>query len=97
VSANNWRDCPKCIAKATMKRARLSQEAQDSYGKVTPALYQEMLLAVRECQHPENSMREDWQLGINTTGEFYVSYYANCDECGFKFSFKQERQLEIRV
>jgi len=40
------------------------------------------------------TLREDYEFYLNDEGEFFVSYKASCDRCGFKYSFKHSEQVK---
>lgn len=87
MSAKNWNKCPKCEMRATGKLAEMQKSAADAYGKVDLNKYIEML---READSPikiGETLREDYELGIDGTA-FMVSYRASCDKCGFEFKYK---------
>ena len=35
-----------------------------------------------------NTLREDWDIGINAYGLFEINYRASCRECRFNFEYK---------
>ena len=41
--------------------------------------------------HEKESLREDYELGIDGRGTFYVIFSAEC-ECGFTFKFEHEEK-----
>jgi hypothetical protein len=88
VSANNWSVCPKCKAKAEAEHAALCEEAAAAYGKVPADKYRSMLKAASEKPSLQETMREDYELGVDEDGKFSVGYRALCEECGFEFSYK---------
>ena len=79
MSADNWAVCPKC--KDTKKNV-----AEKAYGKVPQSEYLNILADVAGYEKAE-VLREDYEIGINELGVFYVSYECRCDRCGFKFNF----------
>lgn len=40
-------------------------------------------------------LREDWDVGVDKNGEFFVSYSCVCNDCRFKFEFSHEEKLEL--
>lgn len=89
VSADNWTICPACMTVADKKHSTAKTRAEQAYGKV-PA-HEWMKLTELAKQEPEihQTLREDYEIGICTDGEFYVKYSASC-ECGFSFSYEYE-------
>ena len=41
----------------------------------------------------ESTFREDYELGVLETGEFYVIYSGYCRACDLKHEFKHSRQI----
>jgi hypothetical protein len=41
----------------------------------------------------DNTLREDYEIGVNDTGEFEIVYSCRCNTCGFVFTFKHKQQL----
>jgi len=35
-----------------------------------------------------NTLREDWDIGIDEYGLFEINYRASCRECGFDFKYE---------
>ena len=97
MSADNWSVCPKCqeererdhAERVKKHKARLKK----AYGNVSADEYEELLREKPEDQKPRldepQSVREDYEVGIvDGNGEFFVSYRAECQECGYGFRFK---------
>jgi hypothetical protein len=36
------------------------------------------------------NLREDYEIGIDRDGKFYVSYAGSCDVCGFSYAYEFE-------
>lgn len=92
MSADNWAHCPRCTAAKERERQELVERTRLAYGRVSPEKYLEMF---RESQKPIDigeTLREDYELGI-LNGRFYVIYTARCDNCGFTFSFKEDKPI----
>lgn len=95
MSANNWDICPRCKQRAEAKHAKAKKDIQKSYGKVTPEEYQRRLDAVREPPELEETLREDWELGMEDDGRFHVGYFASCQDCGLEFQYKHEEKVDL--
>jgi hypothetical protein len=106
MSANNWTTCPRCYVTQVAARKNLAEnllrEAKASYGKVPHEEYHRLLLeadsarAAAEKLHdsfPE-TLREDYELGINDNDDFTVDYGATCTQCNWKFTFKHEQKVK---
>lgn len=85
MSADNWTICPNC--------KRIQENKTVAYGKVSE---EEYLRVLREQETPlKTTLREDWEVGTDRDGEFYVSYSCRCEECGFAFEFKHEQKVPL--
>ena len=90
MSANNWRECPKC----SQGRLKALQQVQAQYGKVSASAYAALLAQAQmkeknEEKNFEDTLREVWEIGTND-GVFQISYHCSCNVCGFKFEFNHE-------
>ncbi len=99
MSADNWAICPQCwsLAVAANRQSRL--DAGAAYGKVDPEEYLRMLAESKKEPDTttfESTLREDYELGVNEDGQFYVSYGCSC-RCGYSFKFKHEQQTEKKA
>lgn len=95
MSADNWRICPRCKKKAEADYAEEVRRVGEAYGKVPP---EEYLRMTRDLQKPpalNETLREDYELGTDKDGEFYVSYSASCSVCKFSHRFKHSEQLNV--
>ena len=99
MSASNWDMCPRCNAKEADELAKAKVRLKAAYGKVEVGEYEVLkdAIAEREKQVMEDTLREDWQIGVNDFGLFYVRYSCGCTAAGCKFSyeFKHEKQLKV--
>ena len=95
MSADNWASCPKCEAQNRKDSETMLTKALASYGRVPAKQYEYDITAARKRSDDRNikfSLREDYELGI-IEDLFKVSYYGNCRDCGFEYSF----QHQVRV
>jgi hypothetical protein len=90
MSADNWRDCPKCLAKAKADKVKREEAAEQAYGKVPKEEYLALLAEAGKPVEVEDTMREDYELGIDQNGKFYVIYRADCQDCPFVFTYRHE-------
>lgn len=103
MSATNWAACPRCTARMRGIRNERLQQATESYGKVSIEEFDRMRTeaeALPTEQHDGRgfddggySLREDYNGSCSIdedTGLFYVGYHAECQRCGFEYSFKVE-------
>lgn len=90
MSADNWGTCPQCRLNATKAHAAKQKELADQYGKLPANEYMRLAAEVEKpLQYNDQSLREDYEIGTDKEGHFYVSYGCGCD-CGFSFTFKHE-------
>lgn len=98
MSANNWTTCPKCKDRAATKQAQAAMDAAEAYGKVTIAQYEHLKLQIVEAaKFDRETMREDYELGVDQNGRFYVDYSCSCQTCDFEFSYRHEQQLPLKA
>ncbi len=89
MSADNWAICPKCKKIQEKKADENIKMVAAAYGKVPEDEYLKMKKELLNPPKQEDSLREDYELGIDDEGTFSISYSAYCSECGFKFLFEQ--------
>jgi hypothetical protein len=94
VSANNWDVCPACKKKAEAARLKAMEDAAKAYGKVPPDEWKELSDRASKPVDLDETMREDYELGVDSKGVFGVSYSASCQECAFVFRFKHEQKTD---
>lgn len=41
----------------------------------------------------DDTLREDYEIGVSSKGEFFVDYGASCGVCGFVFSHSHKEPL----
>ena len=87
MSADNWAICPQCKASKLAVRDENKRKAEESYGKVDAAEYLRLLQVSSIAVKVEETMREDYEIGVDDEGVFHIGYYASCN-CGFKFEYK---------
>lgn len=91
MSANNWTECPRCRVGYLAEIKVRAEEVANAYGKVPVEEYMRMN---EEASNPppfEETLREDWYIGMSADGKFTAKYSCYCKPCGFEFSFEQER------
>lgn len=95
MSANNWRQCPRCIARAAARQADKARAAERAYGSISRAAYEALWEEARKVEPVSEHMREDYQLGVYEGGEFGVTYRCECQDCGFTFAFEHAENVEL--
>lgn len=88
MSADNWATCPSCSQQKSLALRKLKAQ----YGKIPVEDYMQKLEEVESIEPTDNdkpTLREDYEIGIFDE-KFEISYYAQCEKCGFKKKFKHE-------
>jgi hypothetical protein len=95
MSATNWDECPECLRSWVRDKETAAQAAKEAYGRVPESEYHAMLEKVHNWPTLKETLREDYEVGIASDGQFYVYYKAFCDKCGFDYEHKfQEQTLD---
>jgi len=93
MAARNWGLCPKCTADALRLHEANVKKIDEVYGKISQEDY---LKLVKQAENPvkiEETLREDYDIGVEQDGKFSILYRCSCEKCGFKHSFKYEEIL----
>lgn len=92
MSADNWTTCPQCVKQAAKNAENLYAKAAKLYGKVGHDEYtkamEDAVQASGYRDRVQHSLREDYELGVDSDGKFSVSYWCSCKTCGFSWSYK---------
>lgn len=91
MGADNWAICPVCRITAIKARQKLYAKVSAAYGKKSQAEYAVLLAEAEKPIKLEQTMREDYGLGVGIDGMFGVSYKAHCTACQFAFGYKHEQ------
>jgi len=51
------------------------------------------LSGVEKPNELKETLREDYEIGIDEDGLFYVNYGGRCDECGLVYKFNHEEEV----
>ncbi len=95
MSADNWDKCPNCKAIADKVSAGLKEKAAKCYGRIPAEDYLELMHKADNPTQLEDTLREDYEVGVNNDGLFEVSYSCRCDKCGFAYSFKESKKVQV--
>ncbi len=93
MSADNWTICPQCRREAIAEKERLVEECAKAYGKVTPEEWTALTTESHKPLPDLDTLREDYEIGVESSGEFFVSYGCSCLNCEFKYSFRQKENV----
>lgn len=89
MSADNWTYCPKCKIKIEKENHELLKKLYDQYGKIHPEEWERMERETKfEIRLPDNTFREDYEIGVSNDGKFTVNYSGSCKECKLSFNYK---------
>ena len=94
MSADNWAICPKCKEKNDELNKKRILDTAKKYGKI-PA--EEYITLAKETSKPieiEETMREDYEIGVDEDGVFNVDYFCSCAKCGFKYAYKHSESAK---
>lgn len=92
MSADNWTQCHRCVAKAEEEQATLQQQVVSGYGTLPLPEFDELRARAERPISLDNSLREDYEIGI-VEGEFYARYHGQCKNCGFNFEWKHDEKV----
>lgn len=97
MGADNWTHCPQCKLIATTLQEQAEAGLQESYGKlpVKEWLKQKGQVERQAAKPPEQTLREDYEIGLDGEGVFEVDYRASCDKCGLRFSHKHDAKIHL--
>lgn len=96
MSADNWAECPRCVAQKEQRNEDLTKQVQDAYGQMPL----EEWLAFRDVtqrdidEKLDSTFREDYEIGT-LDGEFYVRYKGACSVCGLRYEFKHDHTIDV--
>jgi hypothetical protein len=88
MSADNWTRCPTCEAKRQASIHTAEEEAVAAYGTVSVEEFdrlRDVSLAMKDAP-VEDTLREDYSVGVNVAGQFSISYSCSCKVCGFEWT-----------
>jgi len=98
MSATNWAVCPNCVKQEIEFQNQEKKNAQEAYGKVSEAEYNEMKArADTPRKLTAEHLREDYEVWIDKDLVFHFSYGCSCEVCGFTFSEKLEKKVKVKV
>lgn len=94
MSASSYAHCPNCWKENREYKARVMADVLRTYGKVTEKEYRINFESAQRIQADplEETLREDYDLGVGTDGYFEVSYTGHCSNCGFHYEFKARKK-----
>ncbi len=91
MGADNWRFCPQCFKKNHKIACQELEKAKADYGFVSVVEFEANMKKARKPFVAPDTMREDYDIGIDENDNFYMSYKAYCAKCGFTYNHKLEK------
>lgn len=95
MSADNWGTCPKCLHTENLNQMKMIKKVVDAYGKMELNKWLELNNEANQEIVMQKTLREDYQIGIDSNGEFKIKYSAHCDKCGFAFKHEHLQQIKF--
>ena len=94
MSADNWRVCPYCLRKDHHEREKRIEKIAAEYGKIPLDQWHSKMKEVVDVpiKMKEQTLREDYEQGIDDAGRYYVSFRARCEACGTQFHYQREEE-----
>jgi len=95
MSADNWTICPKCNKSSLQLEKKEREKIKNSYGKISAEEYLELVRQHKLPKKIEDTLREDYEIGIDENGGFSIHYSCYCEECRFKFEFNYNEIIKF--
>lgn len=93
MSADNWAICPKCKQLKEKGRESLARKVEESYGKISASEWLEAKEKLDTPTRLEQTLREDYEIGISEDGGFYVRYEGHCRVCDFHYEYQYDDRV----
>jgi hypothetical protein len=87
MSADNWTICPKCKKNVRETEESRSEKVANAYGKIDASEWLKLVETAGIELPVECSFREDYEIGIESEGGFYINYSGRCRVCNFSYKF----------
>ena len=93
MSADNWAICPQCKINAENELEKFSKKLKNSYGKISAEDYELLRSEEPSGEVEEQTLREDFSIGVDEDGFFFLNYSGHCTKCQFKYQEKYNKQI----
>lgn len=103
MSADNWANCPRCIATDEAGIETLEKKLRDSYGKVSVESYEllrkELSTAKNDFRNGREdyskfaTFREDYEFYGADDGILQIVYSGCCTKCGLNLKFHESKEF----
>lgn len=91
MSADNWARCPKCLADHEAKAQADISDLKKHYGKMDADEFSAKMADIKgRKQKPADTLREDYEIGVDSDGVFRLNYGCSCERCGFEYTYQTE-------
>jgi len=95
MGATNYRLCPACVKRDQEKLEALTRQLEATYGKIPLGEWNEIQAKIKHHPSLGETLREDYELGTQVIGTFFVNYRAFCEspECDYDVSYDHAEVL----
>lgn len=99
MSADNWAQCPKCLAEAAEEIEAMEKNVRDAYGNVDVDTFDDMrndLATLCDAQNEYNfkrTFREDYEFYGADEGALHISYRGGCTVCDCSLTIDETRKF----
>ena len=94
MSPRAWGTCPACEKEARETKETEKKELAKQYGKIPPEEYIQRRTEVDKPIEVEETLRENYELGVDMDFKFTAYYRCHCENCGFEFKFEHEQEVK---
>jgi hypothetical protein len=95
MSASNWDECPRCLARARTTEAEQLADVMATYGKVPAEEYARNRMSIPGVREADfRTFREDYEIYGASKGTVCVSYSGRCDVCGLSLDIEQRHPIK---
>lgn len=93
MSADNWTQCPQCLARAEAAHADLQRRASEAYGVLPLAEFDALRAEAEKPVAVNERWREDYEIYGAESGTVHVSYTGSCTVCKLSIKFSDEHPI----
>lgn len=97
MSAKNWATCPACYKKALAAQTRSKLKLEEAYGRVSIEEFSELQEIANRPIVTNQSLREDYHLGINADQVFELLYKAACQHCDYQYTIAISKPQSLEL
>lgn len=95
MSADRWKKCPVCAVNKEKDVLKLRSQVNHEYGKLSQEHWLELKKEVDEFASTplEETLREDFEIGLNEDGWLDIYYTCSCHICGTTRKYEKKEIL----